>query len=318
MGTPKKPSTKSSSGTKQSRGKKKKDEPAKPSTDAPKALAIETRLLVGQKALTQIERRAFREQFSEAQCDEFGSRTKAEAVCRDARAWAPTIDAALRKHPEALRRYGRARFAWLLECIRDLSEALEAQRAAQGSVGASKRHASSVKEAALQARDELLETLEILVGGSAGERGALSTATGTTESPASIARSLRDLAELAEGWLKRDTEEAKALVTSVDLATGDVDTARRAAEALDRAVGDSALEGKSVARDLPSVNRVEGRVLLEMRTVMRVFERVHARSAVVPRLVPGPGTRSVLGRRSTAASKVEDGVEAPPEQPGTG
>lgn len=282
---------------------------------AGKALQIEERLRLALAPLTQAERLAFRDQFSDAQCDTFGAKTKANAVLREGRVWAATIDSALGKHPQALRRYGKARFAWFLDCLHHLSEALEVQRAAHGSAGASKRQAELAKEAGRARREELMEALEMLAGGNAKEREALARATGTAENAAELARSLKDLAELAEGWLGRATAEAKALVASVDLTAGDMDAAREAAEAVDRAAGDATLitsASRSSARDLPAVNRAEGRLLLEMRTAMRVFERAHARSAVVPRLVPGPATRSVLARRGGRAGKDAVDVDQAP------
>jgi hypothetical protein len=249
---------------------------------------VEDRLLLGLPPLTQAQRSAFRSQFSDAQCDALGTRTKAEAVGRDARAWAATIDASLRKHPDVLRRYGKARFAWFLECIRDLYQALDAQRAARGSVGASKRQAGYAREAARAAREDLLEALEMIVGGSEAERESLSAASGAARSNEEIARSLRSLADLAEGWLK------------------------------ERAAGDATLEGKGTARDAPAVNRIEGRLLLEMRIVMRVFARAHERNAVVPRLTPGPGTRPVLRSRSAAGGKEEPEPTAQGETGGEG
>lgn len=283
-----------------------------------KTLQVEERLLLSLPALTEIERRAFRGQFSDAQCDAYGSRTKAEPVCREARSWAATIDAALRKQPQSLRRYGTARFAWMLECVRDLHIALEAQASAKGGVGASRRQAGHARESAIAARDELLEALGLLAGGKATMRAELSTAAGTTENAAAIARSLRELANLADAWLKHESPEAKALVSSVGLTPGDSDTARKAADALDAATGDATLGGKESARDAPTVNRAEGRVLLEMRTVMRIFERAHEKSALVPRLNPGPATRTVLRPRAAAEGKEEVIDEPSPKPEGGG
>ncbi len=55
--------------------------------------------------------------------------------------------------------------------------------------------------------------------------------------------------------------------------------------------------------DTPPVNRAEGRVLLEMRHAMAEFARANALNKSVPKLVPGAGTRSVLGaKRSNLAA----------------
>ncbi len=65
-------------------------------------------------------------------------------------------------------------------------------------------------------------------------------------------------------------------------------------------------------RDLPAVNRAEGRVLLEMRGAMRIFAKANEKSRDVPRLVPGKATRAVLAPRiATNKGKGEPAVEPP-------
>lgn len=56
-----------------------------------------------------------------------------------------------------------------------------------------------------------------------------------------------------------------------------------------------------------------GRVLLELRLVMRVFARVNERNKEVPRLAADAATRHVLGRKSASASAAEDDVAKGPE-----
>jgi hypothetical protein len=263
-------------------------------------LTLPDRLLLDLPHLTDIQRTAFRGQFSHALCDELGARTKAEEVHQEALSWASVINATLRAHPHAVRRYSLARFAWLLECLRDLGAALEEQRAAQGGAGASRHRAERVKATAEAVRGEILLVLSTLAGGDPVESKKLDEATGTAETPEAIARSLGALADLAESWQERPTDAAKALVASVDLSPCDVEAARAAAAALTATVAEKPQGGgggRSSAQDLPTVNRAEGRVLLEMRIAMRFFERAHRENRIVPRLVPGPATRAVLAPR---------------------
>ena len=113
------------------------------------------------------------------------------------------------------------------------------------------------------------------------------------------ARSLTALADLAESWQERPTDAAKALVASVELSPCDVEAARAAAKALLAAASEEPQSsGRISVRDLPTVNRAEGRVLLEMRIAMRFFERAHRENSIVPKLVPGPATRAVLAPRA--------------------
>lgn len=278
-----------------------------------KGTAIEP-LLAALPPLTNVQRNAFRDQWSLLQCDEAGELTKATEVYRDALAWAPIVEQTLRKVPHALRRYSKTRFAWFLECLRDLSESIEAQRSGKGSPSAARERSARAQRTALAMRDELIEALSVLAGGDVLERRVLEAASGTTETPEALASSLRALCRLAEGWLERESPSARALVASVDLTAADLDAARAATHALAFATYE-ATHGVRSDRDAPAVNRVEGRVLLEMRLLMRIFERAHPLNHLVPRLTPSPALRDALHTASNA-SKVND---APPtlEQPVT-
>ena len=78
--------------------------------------------------LTNVQRQAFREQFTHAQCTAAaGDRAEGTAVLAEAIEWVPLIHDTLSRYPALVRRYGCARFAWLLECIRDLDKAKEIQ-----------------------------------------------------------------------------------------------------------------------------------------------------------------------------------------------
>lgn len=80
----------------------------------------------------------------------------------------------------------------------------------------------------------------------------------------------------------------------LDAATlNDLESARTALAA---AHGTSLDSGGKVSRDSPATNRIEGRVLFEMRYAMRLFEGAHGRDKLSPRLIPSAGTRHVLVR----------------------
>ncbi len=290
-------------------GKDKTDQPA---TSA--KATVEARLLADLPPLTNAERSAFRAQFPEAKCDDFGGRTKSEGVIAEARAHAGTIAKALKKHPAALRRYGLTRFAWFLECIAALDAAREAQLAAEGSASAAKGRAARALATAAETRDDLLDALTTIAQGNPSDLHALETATGSSANAGKLAASLRGLTGLARSWLARPEENARVLAASVGLGTGDVDAAEAAGDALEAASGDKTLEGRTLVKDSPSVNRAEGRVLLELRLVMRVFARVNERNKEVPRLAPGAATRHVLGRKSASGSAAEDDGAKGPEE----
>jgi hypothetical protein len=240
-------------------------------------------LLASLPPLTNVQRQAFRGQHSVAACDAASARVQAAAVHDEALAWLPLIERALIEAPLLVRRYGRARFAWLLECVRDLGDSLE-----MAGNGAPSDRVGHVLRTAKRVREDLLEALGVLVTGDDDERAALELAAGTTESTDALGASLRALARLADDWIDREAPLARALVASVDLSAADVEAARAAGHAV--ACG----AHHDPHGDPPAVERAEGRVLLEMALVRRIFERAHGVDARVPLLVPGPATQAAL------------------------
>jgi hypothetical protein len=247
-------------------------------------------LLATLPPLTNIHRKAFRSQFTFAQCDAVGVLAEAPVVHREALTWLRPIDRTLTRHVLLVRRYGRVRFAWLLECIRDLGDALEIRR--NGGDGSGSRHdrTERARHAAHRIREDLIEALRVLTGGDEGEAGRLAAAAGSADTPECLGASLRALARLAEDWIDREGPETRALVASVDLTRTDVEGARAAAHAV---AGGHGLPEEEW-RDLRAMGRAEGRVILEMGLAMRIFERAHQWDPRVPRLLPGPGTRAAL------------------------
>ena len=247
-------------------------------------------LLAALPPLTNIQRQAFRQQFPLAQCDAIGMLAEASSVHREALAWLRPIDRTLTRHCLLVRRYGRARFAWLLECICDLGEALEIRRC--GDTGQAR--AERVQRAALRIRDELIEAISVLAAGDEQESGRLAAAAGTADTPEQLSASLHALARLADDWIDHEGPVTRALVASVDLTNADIDAARAAAHAM--VPRHDVREEDHV--ELRAVGRAEGRVLLEMGLAMRIFERAHRWDRRVPRLRPGPATRHALAARS--------------------
>lgn len=269
--------------------------------------AVAAQLLSTLEPLTNAQRMAFFRLFSAAKCDELGAKTKSGAVVKDSVEWAPIIAKALGKYPVDLRRYGKARFAWLLECILALVDARAAQEVEGGSVPDVRAGAARALETAKNARAELVDALETLQEGDAVAQKALTTAASALRNDdEALADSVQAVATLARGWLGRTDAESRALVASVGLALGEVESAENAAAALGAAVGAKTFAGRLEFRDSPVVNRAEGRVLCEMRTAMRLFASAHDRNKLVPKLVPGPGTRHILGKHPTSASSETD------------
>ena len=85
-----------------------------------------------------------------------------------------------------------------------------------------------------------------------------------------------------------------------------------------QATASKTLEGAVVVRDSPQVNRVEGRLLLEMRAAMRMFNKANARNKHVPKLVPGDATRGALAPRMAKPAKGEAPAAGEPAEKGEG
>lgn len=288
------------------RGPKARAKPPRPTrptlakTSAARAKrSVVDELLEDLPPLSIVEREAFRALFDDAQCQALGGRTDAAQVRAEAAAWAEIIDEALKAHPNALRRYAPARFAFFLEQVRDLGRAIVAQRRRGKDPSESARWLLDLQRvAALSVRDELLSVLRLLAGGNARERELLAFAAGGAETDEALADSLEGLATHAHKWLERRDPQTLALVASVSLRESDVDAGRSAEMALRDALKLAQTPAAAAAADvdLPTTDRVEGRVLLEMRVAMSVFAKAREKNHLVPRLVPGAGTRKILGR----------------------
>ncbi len=268
------------------------------------------RILASWPPITDVERAAFNGQYRDDKCQQLGARTQSDAVRNEAVGFARVIDGALRKFPQALRRYGASRFVYFLESI----VALERTRAESSDKGAgaarnSLDHSVSVAKAS---RRDLLHALEQLTGDSDVEQGSLDDARGHGEKPSDLVESLHALARLADGWLRRTDGESKALVASLDLQRGDVDHAWGTADDLDLAIQQASGERRSGGKDSRDVNIVEGRVLLEMRYAMRAFAHARESAAGVPALNAGAGTRGVLVSHNSSSKNIKNGAAAAP------
>lgn len=286
------------------------------STSAASAAAPTTRvdtvlqtLLAKAHPLTNDERAVFLAKFSNTQCEAAGAETKSEGVLNDAIGWAPTILKGLADYPKELRRYHPARAAWFLECIRKLADERALQLTKGGSVAVLKTAVERAQASALEARTEVVDTLSILVEGDKAEAQALSDALGSTDRPDRIVASIGTLCTFARRWLARPDALSKKKVELAGLTLAEVETAENAGAALVQATAGKTLEGSLIVRDSVDVNRIEGRVLLEMRAAMRTFNKVNAVNKSVPKLAPGDATRGFLARVGKAAA--DDAGEDP-------
>lgn len=266
------------------------------------------RILALWPPITDVQRAAFEAQFSDERCTDFGTRTRSANVVKDALAFAHTIDEGLRKYPAALRRYGAARFAWLLECIVKLERQRDVMIAEGGDIAPARKNVEVAMSKAHEVRRDLIHALEMLTSDHPLDVQELGRAIAAPKGALDLAQSLNDLAKLAYQWIRRTDGESKALVASVDLQQGDVDLAWKAANELHEALERAAGRKMPTGRDTRDVNKIEGRVLLEMRYAMNAFAHGHSIDPSVPLLVPGPGTKGAL----QPPKKPKNGAIKPP------
>lgn len=257
-----------------------------------------------------LQRRAFRGQFSAERCATLGTKTRASTVELEAMRFAQDAAAYLRR-PEAVGlRYTPVRLAWLLECIGALAAARQ-QDVARKTAGSSLKAERSV--AALRAAaigGELSLTLQDLAEGDDSLRAELQTARATA-SPAQDVLALLDAhAHVLEGWL-RGTPELQALLDAARVDASTLTEAKRAAEQL-RSERTRAQPAGNTTADSPDVNVAEGRVLYELRLLRKTFRRARERGGdpSIPALNPSPTLRRIFLRAD--AGDTEEARPSPP------
>lgn len=90
-----------------------------------------------------------------------------------------------------------------------------------------------------------------------------------------------------------------------------------AAQALTEAATEATLAGRLSGVDAPPVNLLEGAVLNEMEEAQRCFDDAREATPLVPRLVPEPATRHVLGSRKSASKGKPEAADKPAAPPVT-
>jgi len=275
----------------------------KPGRPATRADNILLALTPKWPALTNDERALLAGKYADKKCEAMGAGTKSEGVLSDSLGWAPIIDKALSTFPPELRRYHGSRFSWYLECVGKLASERTLQQTKGGAAVVLKAVVEKATKTALDTRGELVDSLEELVEGDEAEEAALSGALGSTDRPDRIVTSIGTLSAYGRQWFAREDAASKKKVEWAGLSVAEIEAAENAAAALAQAAAGKTLEGAVIVRDSPEVNRIEGRVLLEMRAAMRVFNKANARNKSIPKLVPGDATRNALVSRSTKAAK---------------
>lgn len=274
-------------------------------------------------ALTDAQRAAFDRQCPAEKADALGVRTKARNVRADAERFSRVMHEALAA-PRGGLGYRKLRFRYFLEGILSLRESIEKDEGKGRTAGTAHLGVEKARETALLSREMLIERLRSFAEGDEVRFARISDALGGTKDDDAILRSLKTLLELAAEWLASPDPLDQALADGAGLDKELMLDAEGARAALSEARATSSGEGpKGSSRDSVETNRIEGRVLFEMRYAMRLFEAAHGRDALSPRLIPSSGTRHVLVRSrkpeaEEQAKEVKPGGDGKPAAPAEG
>lgn len=268
----------------------------------PDSVAVKT--LGSLPALTGKLRAAFRSAFTDEQCDAWGSQTKAENVIKEAEKFVATMNRALKDGTDVT--YSRRRLTFLCELLVLLEDEVEHTKDSESADLRSTR--SAALAVANNARKDLARRLRALAGGQQVILQEIAAvAPGSDKSASDVQDSLTATIDL--GMKLRRNELMEALANDVGLTEERLNSAYASLEALAGASSVS-LNAGAYEGDAPSVNRIEGRVLREMRLAQRLFNESREMGVNVPALVAGPSLKSIFGK----ADAVEAPAPTPPPQ----
>ncbi len=272
----------------------RKQKRAKPNAVQPPSLA--QRLLERLPPLSSARRAAYASSFTDAQCDAWGTRTKAANVLAEGNRWASVASSALLKQP--VLGYSAARLAWLCELLIQLDDAVASQKAGSGD------HVRGARTAAVAVADkcrrELASLLYAVAGGRADLRHQVAERNESAQTPHVLASTLTGLVQLAIAFRRFPVLEL--LCEDAGLNEALLTRAYSAAELLTTANEKTFTAAREV--DSAETNRIEGRVLREMKLLMTQFQMAKEMGQAVSVLAPSASIRHVLAR-GKADSEVE-------------
>lgn len=247
--------------------------------------------------LDERRRRVYRQAFSEEQCLDWGSRTKAAAVHGDAERFVGAVHAILKKGP--VTGYSKNRLAWLAHLVGELSDAV-----ASDSAGSSSR---AERAASVAIADRARRTLVAgLMSVGEGREAFVKQVTDRNESsktPHVMESTLTGLLQLAVQ--ARRSPDVELLCEDAGLTEGFLSSVSALIESLRES--NEAAYGEQSGIDSQRTNAIEGRVLREMAFAWNAFRRAREAGEVVGNIPPSKLLASLRGG---------DGREKP-EQPAT-
>ena len=139
-------------------------------------------------ALKDVQRKAYLSQFTDAECEKLGTKTRGELVRNEAGGWVVSIDDQLRSSLAADIPYSPGRLVYLLDLIEKLDGELAKQAASQGRVADVKNAAADKEVAAETVAEKLYAALERVAGKRKTEVDALGKADIAVKTPEDIVK----------------------------------------------------------------------------------------------------------------------------------
>lgn len=289
---------------------KKKTAAKKSSTTAKKAAApkkadrLAVKLLATLPALDDKRRKAYRAAFTDAQCEAWGTATKAESVLADAERAVGAV--AAKVGAGAVTGYSPHRLSWVCHLMADLEDAIASQRAADGSEARAERNAAVA--VANRARKRLAAGLYSMAGGDAALRKAVAERNESSAVPHMLESSLTGLVQLALRW--RRTEFGEVLADDASVTDEFLSSVSAVVDSLREA--NEHTYGEGVGRDSAETNRIEGRVLRELSFLRKALVAARDLGDVVPAFPPLKSLAAVENRRTNGnGEQPEETVGSP-------
>lgn len=273
---------------------------------APPKRSVSVKTLGSLPALTGKLRMAFRAAFTDEQCDAWGQKTKAENVVKEAEKFVATMARVLKDHTDSA--YSRRRLTFLCELLVLLED--EIAKTTDTGMNELRATRSAVLEVANNARKDLVRRLRAMAGGQQTLLKELSkVAPGDDRSASDVQDSLTATIDLAQKLRRNDVMEA--LADDVGLTEARLNSAYAALEALTGA-GDVSLNAAAYEGDAPSVNRIEGRVLREMKLAQRLFNEAREAGISLPALVAGSSLKTIFDKGGDGEEEAPAPTPPPP------
>lgn len=263
--------------------------------------SVAVRTLSSLPALTSKLRAGFRAAFTDEQCKQWGERTKAQNVIKEAERWISTMARALKDDTAVA--YSRRRLTFLCELVVLLEDEVARTTSNGSSILRSTRTAAL--SVAVDARRELARLIRAVAGGHQKTLSDLSAIAPANESSNSDVQTALTATISLAVRLRRD-ESFEAVADDAGLTEARLNASYAALEALTGA-SEVALNAAAYEGDAPSVNVIEGRVLREMKLAQRLLNEARERDVNVPALIASSTLRQIFGK-----TEVEDPAPTPP------